>query len=51
MGQRGEAHLLIQLRFLGYIQDLYRIERELKTATPEDRHRVRQEKAKSLLET
>ncbi|MDP9179837.1 MAG: IS66 family transposase [Gemmatimonadota bacterium] len=34
-----------------YIQDLYRIERELKTATPEDRHRVREEKAKPLLET
>ena len=42
----GHAH-----QGLLYIQDLYRIERELKTATPEDRHRVRQEKAQPLLET
>jgi len=42
----GHAH-----QGLLYIQELYRIERELKTATPEDRHRMRQEKAKPLLET
>jgi len=36
---------------LHYIQTLYRIERELKTAMPEERNRVRQEKAKPLLET
>lgn len=36
---------------LQYIQALYRIERELKTTTPEERYRVRQEKAKPLLET
>jgi transposase len=32
------------------IQSLYRIERELKTATAENRYRVRQEKAKPLLD-
>ncbi|MGH8468781.1 MAG: IS66 family transposase [Gammaproteobacteria bacterium] len=36
---------------LHYIQALYQIERELKTATPEQRNRVRQEKAKPLLAT
>jgi hypothetical protein len=33
-----------------WIQSLYRIERELKTATAENRYRVRQEKAKPLLD-
>lgn len=34
-----------------YIQTLYRIERELKTATPEERYRTREKKARPLLET
>lgn len=33
------------------IQALYRIEREVKTASPEERYRLRQEKAKPLIET
>ncbi len=33
------------------IQALYRIEREVKTATPDERYRLRQEKAKPLIET
>ena len=36
---------------LQYIQTLYQIEREAKTITPEERYRVRQEKAKPLIET
>ena len=36
---------------LTYIQSLYRIEREVKDATPEVRYQLRQEKAKPLLDT